>query len=91
MTTNGEKFLTRSEFLDKMDNFERKLDRLDRGINGDKDLKVKPVREEIDDLSTRVEAVERIFDRGKWFVVGFGVLNSAQLITWIFSLLGSAP
>lgn len=87
---NGRIFLTRKDFDDFKAEILEGQRSVEKLLKGDEDLKVPPVRDLIAFNNSRIDNIERLVDRLKWFFIGFGVLNGAQLITWIVAVAENA-
>jgi len=73
--------------------FGEKLAELSRLIMGDEQLKVEPLRDTVETLSAGVHRVEKLIDRGKWWLTGlaagFTVVNvgGEAFVGWVTKLL----
>ncbi len=72
-----------------------KLAELSRLIMGDEQLKVKPLRDTVENLSAGVQRVEKLIDRGKWWLTGlaagFTIVNvgGEAFVGWVAKLFSA--
>lgn len=65
------------------------LEELARILNGDEALQVKPLREEMKELSAQIKTINRRWDRAVWVGIGLGLTNAGLIGTFIAQLISS--